>query len=151
MRYCCRHCSSSQDCRGSSRLNLLSALLRHHTRAVGCYCSRADKLHTTAPVRADLWLHDSVARQGPHCSDHVAVGAPFLPSSSSSSFSPHPPGACMAMLRTLSVLLSLLVPAHTTRSPDCGGILTPSGLRYRKCRPTPPMPAPSTPNAGTTI
>uniref|UniRef100_A0A8C3MR41 Uncharacterized protein n=1 Tax=Geospiza parvula TaxID=87175 RepID=A0A8C3MR41_GEOPR len=28
------------------------------------------------------------------------------------------------------VLLSLLVPAHTTRSPDCGGILTPSGLRY---------------------
>ncbi|NWZ96657.1 TENP protein, partial [Nesospiza acunhae] len=30
----------------------------------------------------------------------------------------------------LSVLLSLLVPAHTTRSPDCGGILTPSGLRY---------------------
>ncbi|XP_036251773.1 BPI fold-containing family B member 2 [Molothrus ater] len=38
--------------------------------------------------------------------------------------------ACMAMLRTLSVLLSLLVPAHTTRSPDCGGILTPSGLRY---------------------
>ncbi|RLV98853.1 hypothetical protein DV515_00010443 [Chloebia gouldiae] len=39
--------------------------------------------------------------------------------------------ACMAMLRTLSILLSLLVPAHTTRSPDCGGILTPSGLRYR--------------------
>ncbi|XP_057892554.1 BPI fold-containing family B member 2 [Melospiza georgiana] len=38
--------------------------------------------------------------------------------------------ACMAMLRTLSVLLSLLVPAHSTRSPDCGGILTPSGLRY---------------------
>uniref|UniRef100_A0A8C3MP44 Uncharacterized protein n=1 Tax=Geospiza parvula TaxID=87175 RepID=A0A8C3MP44_GEOPR len=36
----------------------------------------------------------------------------------------------MAMLCTLSVLLSLLVPAHTTRSPDCGGILTPSGLRY---------------------
>uniref|UniRef100_A0A8D2M9S0 Lipid-binding serum glycoprotein C-terminal domain-containing protein n=1 Tax=Zonotrichia albicollis TaxID=44394 RepID=A0A8D2M9S0_ZONAL len=30
------------------------------------------------------------------------------------------------------VLLSLLVPAHSTRSPDCGGILTPSGLRYRK-------------------
>ncbi|NWW59241.1 TENP protein, partial [Ifrita kowaldi] len=30
----------------------------------------------------------------------------------------------------LSILLSLLVPAHTTRSPDCGGILTPSGLRY---------------------
>uniref|UniRef100_A0A8C5JHJ7 Lipid-binding serum glycoprotein C-terminal domain-containing protein n=1 Tax=Junco hyemalis TaxID=40217 RepID=A0A8C5JHJ7_JUNHY len=28
------------------------------------------------------------------------------------------------------VLLSLLVPAHSTRSPDCGGILTPSGLRY---------------------
>ncbi|KAF1570198.1 Protein TENP, partial [Eudyptes moseleyi] len=35
----------------------------------------------------------------------------------------------------LSVLLSLLVPAHTTRSPDCGGILTPSGLSYRKSRP----------------
>ncbi|NXJ26836.1 TENP protein, partial [Dicrurus megarhynchus] len=30
----------------------------------------------------------------------------------------------------LSILLSLMVPAHTTRSPDCGGILTPSGLRY---------------------
>ncbi|NXC85891.1 TENP protein, partial [Cercotrichas coryphoeus] len=30
----------------------------------------------------------------------------------------------------LSVLLSLLVPAHSARSPDCGGILTPSGLRY---------------------
>ncbi|NXY37094.1 TENP protein, partial [Pomatorhinus ruficollis] len=30
----------------------------------------------------------------------------------------------------LSILLILLVPAHTTRSPDCGGILTPSGLRY---------------------
>ncbi|NXF22755.1 TENP protein, partial [Rhodinocichla rosea] len=30
----------------------------------------------------------------------------------------------------LSVLLSLLVPAHSTRSPNCGGILTPSGLRY---------------------
>uniref|UniRef100_A0A8C8A4Q0 Lipid-binding serum glycoprotein C-terminal domain-containing protein n=1 Tax=Otus sunia TaxID=257818 RepID=A0A8C8A4Q0_9STRI len=33
-------------------------------------------------------------------------------------------------LRTLSILLSLLVPAHPTRSPDCGGILTPSGLSY---------------------
>ncbi|NXS25000.1 TENP protein, partial [Mystacornis crossleyi] len=30
----------------------------------------------------------------------------------------------------LSILLSLLVAAQTTRSPDCGGILTPSGLRY---------------------
>ncbi|NXJ83655.1 TENP protein, partial [Trogon melanurus] len=30
----------------------------------------------------------------------------------------------------LSILLSLLVPAHPTRSPDCGGILTPSGLSY---------------------
>ncbi|NXL03484.1 TENP protein, partial [Mesembrinibis cayennensis] len=35
----------------------------------------------------------------------------------------------------LSILLSLLVPAHATRSPDCGGILTPSGLSYRKSRP----------------
>ncbi|NWS74151.1 TENP protein, partial [Crotophaga sulcirostris] len=35
----------------------------------------------------------------------------------------------------LSVLLSLLVPARPTRSPDCGGILTPSGLRYCKSRP----------------
>uniref|UniRef100_A0A8C8A4N2 Lipid-binding serum glycoprotein C-terminal domain-containing protein n=1 Tax=Otus sunia TaxID=257818 RepID=A0A8C8A4N2_9STRI len=34
------------------------------------------------------------------------------------------------LLRTLSILLSLLVPAHPTRSPDCGGILTPSGLSY---------------------
>ncbi|XP_074965169.1 BPI fold-containing family B member 2 [Phalacrocorax aristotelis] len=36
----------------------------------------------------------------------------------------------MAKLRALSILLSLLVPAQTTRSPDCGGILTPSGLSY---------------------
>ncbi|KAF1507539.1 Protein TENP, partial [Eudyptula minor] len=35
----------------------------------------------------------------------------------------------------LSILLSLLVPAHSTRSPDCGGILTPSGLSYRKSGP----------------
>ncbi|KAM6340270.1 protein TENP-like [Alca torda] len=39
-------------------------------------------------------------------------------------------GAGMAKLCTLSILLSLLVPAHATRSPDCGGILTPSGLSY---------------------
>ncbi|NWI00160.1 TENP protein, partial [Tichodroma muraria] len=56
----------------------------------------------------------------------------------------------------LSILLSLLVPAHTTRSPDCGGILTPSGLRYlaevskphaesvlRKDLMAPPAPDPS--------
>ncbi|NXN24648.1 TENP protein, partial [Nycticryphes semicollaris] len=30
----------------------------------------------------------------------------------------------------LSILLSLLVSAHATRSPDCGGVLTPSGLSY---------------------
>ncbi|XP_069657443.1 protein TENP-like [Haliaeetus albicilla] len=36
----------------------------------------------------------------------------------------------MAKLLTLSILLSLLVLTHTTRSPDCGGILTPSGLSY---------------------
>ncbi|NWU89558.1 TENP protein, partial [Upupa epops] len=30
----------------------------------------------------------------------------------------------------LSILLSLLIPAHPSRSPDCGGILTPSGLNY---------------------
>ncbi|NWT45464.1 TENP protein, partial [Chroicocephalus maculipennis] len=35
----------------------------------------------------------------------------------------------------LSILLSLLVPAHATRSPDCGGILTPSGLSYCKSGP----------------
>ncbi|NWR78590.1 TENP protein, partial [Centropus unirufus] len=35
----------------------------------------------------------------------------------------------------LSVLLGLLVPAHAIRSPDCGGILTPSGLSYCKSRP----------------
>uniref|UniRef100_A0A8B9Z6K0 Lipid-binding serum glycoprotein C-terminal domain-containing protein n=1 Tax=Buteo japonicus TaxID=224669 RepID=A0A8B9Z6K0_9AVES len=40
------------------------------------------------------------------------------------------PGIGMAKLLTLSILLSLLVLAHTTRSPDCGGILTPSGLSY---------------------
>ncbi|XP_054701390.1 BPI fold-containing family B member 2 [Grus americana] len=39
-------------------------------------------------------------------------------------------GASMVKLCTLSILLSLLVPAHTTRSPDCGGILTPAGLSY---------------------
>ncbi|KAM6298790.1 BPI fold-containing family B member 2 [Aegotheles albertisi] len=39
-------------------------------------------------------------------------------------------GAVTVKLSTLSILLSLLVPAHTTRSPDCGGILTPSGLSY---------------------
>ncbi|XP_014810173.1 PREDICTED: BPI fold-containing family B member 2 [Calidris pugnax] len=39
-------------------------------------------------------------------------------------------GASMANLRTLSILLSLLVPAHATRSPDCGGVLTPAGLSY---------------------
>uniref|UniRef100_A0A8C5X4T8 Lipid-binding serum glycoprotein C-terminal domain-containing protein n=1 Tax=Malurus cyaneus samueli TaxID=2593467 RepID=A0A8C5X4T8_9PASS len=50
-------------------------------------------------------------------------------------------GAGMAMLRTLSILLSLLAPAHSTRSPDCGGILTPSGLRYRESSPTSPVPA----------
>ncbi|NXE11510.1 TENP protein, partial [Lophotis ruficrista] len=35
----------------------------------------------------------------------------------------------------LSVLLSLLGPALGTGSPDCGGILTPSGLSYRKSGP----------------
>ncbi|NWW46989.1 TENP protein, partial [Pedionomus torquatus] len=35
----------------------------------------------------------------------------------------------------LSILLSLLVPAHASRSPDCGGILTPSGLSYCKSGP----------------
>uniref|UniRef100_U3I6N8 Lipid-binding serum glycoprotein C-terminal domain-containing protein n=1 Tax=Anas platyrhynchos platyrhynchos TaxID=8840 RepID=U3I6N8_ANAPP len=30
----------------------------------------------------------------------------------------------------MGTLLSLLVPAQATRSPDCGGILTPSGLSY---------------------
>uniref|UniRef100_A0A663EBS3 Lipid-binding serum glycoprotein C-terminal domain-containing protein n=1 Tax=Aquila chrysaetos chrysaetos TaxID=223781 RepID=A0A663EBS3_AQUCH len=41
----------------------------------------------------------------------------------------------MAKLLTLSILLSLLVPAHTTRTPDCGGILSPSGLSYGKSGP----------------
>lgn len=41
----------------------------------------------------------------------------------------------MAKLRTLSILLSLLVPVHSTRSPDCGGILTPLGLSYCKSGP----------------
>ncbi|XP_075294495.1 protein TENP [Opisthocomus hoazin] len=36
----------------------------------------------------------------------------------------------MAKLGPLSILLSLLVPTHAIRSPDCGGILTPSGLSY---------------------
>uniref|UniRef100_A0A8C0FR37 Lipid-binding serum glycoprotein C-terminal domain-containing protein n=1 Tax=Bubo bubo TaxID=30461 RepID=A0A8C0FR37_BUBBB len=52
----------------------------------------------------------------------------------------------MAKLRTLSILLSLLVPAHPTRSPDCGGILTPSGLSYRKSGPrSPTLPSVSQP------
>ncbi|NXG01439.1 TENP protein, partial [Sakesphorus luctuosus] len=57
----------------------------------------------------------------------------------------------------LSILLSLLIPAHTIRSPDCGGILTPSGLKYlaevskphaesvlRQDLMAPPAPDPST-------
>ncbi|NXC23477.1 TENP protein, partial [Campylorhamphus procurvoides] len=56
----------------------------------------------------------------------------------------------------LSILLSLLIPAHTARSPDCGGILTPTGLKYlaevskphaesvlRQDLMTPPAPDPS--------
>ncbi|XP_071615558.1 BPI fold-containing family B member 2 isoform X2 [Heliangelus exortis] len=39
-------------------------------------------------------------------------------------------GTGMAKICTLSILLSLLVPTPATRSPDCGGILTPAGLRY---------------------
>ncbi|NXG67390.1 TENP protein, partial [Hemiprocne comata] len=35
----------------------------------------------------------------------------------------------------LSILLSLLVPVPANRSPDCGGILTPSGLSYCKSGP----------------
>ncbi|NXU50363.1 TENP protein, partial [Turnix velox] len=34
----------------------------------------------------------------------------------------------------LSLLLSFLLPALASRSPDCGGILTPAGLSYCKCR-----------------
>ncbi|NWT04078.1 TENP protein, partial [Mionectes macconnelli] len=49
----------------------------------------------------------------------------------------------------LSIFLSLLVPAHTIRSPDCGGILTPSGLKYRKSRPTSPTPAAGRGGSGT--
>uniref|UniRef100_A0A8C4XJC7 Lipid-binding serum glycoprotein C-terminal domain-containing protein n=1 Tax=Falco tinnunculus TaxID=100819 RepID=A0A8C4XJC7_FALTI len=36
----------------------------------------------------------------------------------------------MVNLLAPSILLSLLVPTHSLRSPDCGGILTPSGLSY---------------------
>ncbi|XP_005240034.1 BPI fold-containing family B member 2 [Falco peregrinus] len=36
----------------------------------------------------------------------------------------------MVNLLAPSILLSLLVPVHSLRSPDCGGILTPSGLSY---------------------
>ncbi|NXG18060.1 TENP protein, partial [Grallaria varia] len=59
----------------------------------------------------------------------------------------------------LSILLSLLIPAHTTRSPDCGGVLTPSGLKYlaevskphaesvlRQDLRAPPAPDPSLPS-----
>ena len=41
----------------------------------------------------------------------------------------------MVKLGPLSILLSLLVSTHAIRSPDCGGILTPSGLSYRKWGP----------------
>uniref|UniRef100_A0A8C4TT09 Lipid-binding serum glycoprotein C-terminal domain-containing protein n=1 Tax=Falco tinnunculus TaxID=100819 RepID=A0A8C4TT09_FALTI len=41
----------------------------------------------------------------------------------------------MVNLLAPSILLSLLVPTHSLRSPDCGGILTPSGLSYRKSGP----------------
>ncbi|KAJ7413389.1 Protein TENP [Willisornis vidua] len=66
-------------------------------------------------------------------------------------------GAGMVMLHILSILLSLLIPAHTIRSPDCGGILIPSGLKYlaevskphaesvlRQDLMAPPAPDPST-------
>nr|XP_038022375.1 BPI fold-containing family B member 2 [Anas platyrhynchos] len=43
---------------------------------------------------------------------------------------PPPAGSAVAPLCALGTLLSLLVPAQATRSPDCGGILTPSGLSY---------------------
>uniref|UniRef100_A0A8B9ENS2 Lipid-binding serum glycoprotein C-terminal domain-containing protein n=1 Tax=Anser cygnoides TaxID=8845 RepID=A0A8B9ENS2_ANSCY len=39
-------------------------------------------------------------------------------------------GSAVAPLCALGTLLSLLVPAQAARSPDCGGILTPSGLSY---------------------
>lgn len=45
---------------------------------------------------------------------------------------PPPAGSAVAPLCALGTLLSLLVPAQAARSPDCGGILTPSGLSYRK-------------------
>ncbi|NXX14807.1 TENP protein, partial [Podargus strigoides] len=66
----------------------------------------------------------------------------------------------------LSILLSLLVPAHATRSPDCGGILTPAGLSYIAevskphaetvlrqdlMAPTPPDLFPSSPQPGSHV
>uniref|UniRef100_A0A8B9CU33 Lipid-binding serum glycoprotein C-terminal domain-containing protein n=1 Tax=Anser brachyrhynchus TaxID=132585 RepID=A0A8B9CU33_9AVES len=39
-------------------------------------------------------------------------------------------GSAVAPLCALGTLLSLLVPTQASRSPDCGGILTPSGLSY---------------------
>ncbi|XP_054029472.1 BPI fold-containing family B member 2 [Dryobates pubescens] len=39
-------------------------------------------------------------------------------------------GSEPAKLCALSILLSLLLPAQPSRSPDCGGILTPAGLSY---------------------
>ncbi|XP_065610210.1 BPI fold-containing family B member 2 [Cyrtonyx montezumae] len=39
-------------------------------------------------------------------------------------------GSTVPLLCTLGALLALLVPVRTTRAPDCGGILTPLGLRY---------------------
>ncbi|XP_040432021.1 BPI fold-containing family B member 2 [Cygnus olor] len=43
---------------------------------------------------------------------------------------PPPAGSAVAPLCALGTLLSLLVPVQAARSPDCGGILTPSGLSY---------------------
>ncbi|XP_068768387.1 protein TENP [Struthio camelus] len=39
-------------------------------------------------------------------------------------------GTSMGKICTLGIVLSLLAPALATKSPDCGGILSPSGLSY---------------------
>lgn len=38
----------------------------------------------------------------------------------------------MPLLCTMGAILALMDPVQPTRAPDCGGILTPLGLSYRK-------------------
>ncbi|XP_035200052.1 LOW QUALITY PROTEIN: BPI fold-containing family B member 2, partial [Oxyura jamaicensis] len=118
----CKHHSSLHACRRFSRLSLFPVLLvaqvLHESYASSFYksCKSQEHKHkaggeATAPERGPSH------RQGPA----VLTGHRGCPP---------PAGSAAAPLCALGTLLSLLVPVQATRSPDCGGILTPSGLSY---------------------